>query len=243
MSHLIDRYFGKQPPGAPFKLFGKLHLIALGVIVAINVGLALWKPKKESTRKAIRTGMAAAFVANEGLMHYWHVRTGQWSHKTVLPLHLCGAMIYTNCYLLVKPNDELFQMSYYLSVPGAMQALVTPDAGIYELPHFRAVTTFVAHGLLVTAPIYMATVEGYRPRAQSIPKAVKLLNLLGAPMLLVNRVMGSNYMFINRKPDTPSLLDKLGPWPVYLIWLEALAVVFMGLAYLPFAIARWLKKS
>lgn len=242
MGHRIDRYFGKEPPGEPFKLFGKRHLVALGVIVAINVALALWKPKKESTRRAIRTGIAASFVANEGLMHTWHIHTGQWSHKTVLPLHLCGVMIYTNCYLLLRPNDELFQIAYYLSVPAASQALLTPDAGIYELPHFRAVTTFIAHGLLVTAPIYMTMVEGFRPRAESIPRAIKLLNMLGVPMLLVNRIMGSNYMFLNRKPDTASLLDKLGPWPVYLVWLEALAVAFMGLAYLPFAIARWLKK-
>jgi uncharacterized membrane protein YwaF len=37
---------------------------------------------------------------------------------------------------------------------------------------------------------------------------------------LVNWAIGSNYMFIARKPDTPSLIDVLGPWPLYIIWLE-----------------------
>jgi hypothetical integral membrane protein (TIGR02206 family) len=242
MSNLSDRIFSKSPPGQPFKLFGKSHLVALSLIVLFNVLLALWKPKKESTRKVVRTTIAATFIANEGLMHLWHYRSGLWSNKTLLPLHLCGIMIYTSCYMLVRPSDDLYQMVYFMGMPGAFQALLTPDPGDYDWPHYRFITTMVSHGLLVSTPIYLTTVEGYRPRSESIPKALRLMNLMGVSMLAYNALTGSNYMFLNRKPDTPSVLDKMGPWPVYLAGMEAMAVIFMWLVYLPIALINWLSK-
>ena len=33
----------------------------------------------------------------------------------------------------------------------------------------------------------------------------------------VNRLTGSNYGFLNGKPSTGSLLDVLGPWPLYVV--------------------------
>ena len=49
-------------------------------------------------------------------------------------------------------------------------------------------------------------------------------------------ILGSNYLFIARKPETASLLDVLPPWPWYLPILELIAVIIVGLLYLPFAI-------
>ena len=50
-------------------------------------------------------------------------------------------------------------------------------------------------------------------------------------------------MFLARKPDSASLLSFLPDWPYYLVLLEVLALVFMGLALLPFVLphklARW----
>jgi uncharacterized membrane protein YwaF len=40
-------------------------------------------------------------------------------------------------------------------------------------------------------------------------------------------------MFINRTPDTPSIIDALGPWPFYLIWLELILIAVFSLIYLP----------
>lgn len=55
-------------------------------------------------------------------------------------------------------------------------------------------------------------------------------------MGIVNALLGSNCLFIARKPATASLLDVLPPWPLYLPILEAIALVMVGLVYLPFAI-------
>ncbi|KAA3662494.1 MAG: hypothetical protein DWQ04_13345, partial [Chloroflexi bacterium] len=60
---------------------------------------------------------------------------------------------------------------------------------------------------------------------------------------VVNWLLGSNYLFIARKPDTASLLDVLPAWPCYIPVLLLLAVLFLGIAYLPFAIKDFRNRS
>jgi hypothetical integral membrane protein (TIGR02206 family) len=50
----------------------------------------------------------------------------------------------------------------------------------------------------------------------------------------VNLLTGSNYGFLRSNPALASLLDLLGPWPWYILWLEVLAVLLFTLLYLPF---------
>jgi uncharacterized membrane protein YwaF len=52
----------------------------------------------------------------------------------------------------------------------------------------------------------------------------------------VNLAIGSNYLFTIGKPETASLLDVLGPWPLYLLSMEAVGFVIFFILYLPFII-------
>ena len=65
------------------------------------------------------------------------------------------------------------------------------------------------------------------------------LNVYMVLVEVVNFALGSNYMFIARKPDVPTLIDFLGPWPWYIIPLEAIGFAVCLLLYLPFAIRDW----
>jgi hypothetical integral membrane protein (TIGR02206 family) len=139
--------------------------------------------------------------------------------------------------MLITGNDLIYEFSYFLGIAGATQALLTPDAGIYGFPHFRFLQSIISHGSIVTAAIYMTAVEGYRPYWRSLLRVAIWGNVYMGIIGLVNWVLGSNYLFIAHKPETASLIDVLGPWPWYILSLEALAAGLCLLLYMPYAIS------
>jgi uncharacterized membrane protein YwaF len=54
----------------------------------------------------------------------------------------------------------------------------------------------------------------------------------------INFLLGTNFAFVCRKPDTPSLMDAMGPWPLYVLWLIPLGLVLYTVFYFPFWLAH-----
>jgi hypothetical integral membrane protein (TIGR02206 family) len=236
----LENLIAKDYVGEPFRHFRAPHLAALGALALLNAGLIYFgRSAAPETLRLVRYTMAAVLVVNESAWHWWNWRTGQWTLQTMLPLHLCGLMVWSSAVMLVTRSNTLYEFLYFLGIGAASQALLTPDLGNYGFPHFRYFQTFISHGLLVTAPIYMTVVEGYRPYWPSLLRVAVGMNLYLLIIMFVNARLGSNYMFVARKPDTPSLIDILGPWPWYLLALEGIGLVLSLLLYAPFAIGDW----
>jgi hypothetical integral membrane protein (TIGR02206 family) len=85
----------------------------------------------------------------------------------------------------------------------------------------------------------MTVVEGLRPTWKSMLRVFVWMNIYAAIIYFVNGYLGSNYLMINYKPTTPSLLDLLPPWPIYIVYMEVIGVSTMLLLYLPFAVKDW----
>jgi len=137
--------------------------------------------------------------------------------------------------MLLTGSRLLLGIVYFTGIGGALQALLTPVLG-YGFPHFRFLEFFLALIAIILSVLYMVWVEGYRPGSRSMAAAMLFLHVLIVPVMLVNRATGGNYMFLARKPDSASLLDLLGPYPWYLLAMEAAALVIFWLLYLPFAL-------
>jgi len=246
----MNTFFGLEWDGTPFRLFGPSHLAALAAVLAINIALFFWKNPGETARRRVRYGLAAALLVDEAILHIWYIVNGVWSYQTMLPFHLCAVLIYATSLMLVTNNATLryriYELAYFFGIAGALQALLTPDQGIYNFPHWRYLSVFISHGTLVTSAMYMTVVEKYRPTWGSLKRAWLTVHLYAVGVLGLNFVLGSNYLFINRVPSFPSLIDLLvsllGPWPWYLIGLEVIALILMLLVYLPFAIKDWVSR-
>ncbi len=65
------------------------------------------------------------------------------------------------------------------------------------------------------------------------------MNVYMVIVFFINSAIGSDYLWINAKPATASLLDLLPAWPVYILYMEAIGVVTFLLLYLPFALKDW----
>lgn len=232
-------FFAADYPGHPFILFSPQHFAALSVLVLLNLYLLRFRGADEATRGRVRWIMALVLWGNEIAWHVWNYSIGRWTIQTMLPLHLCSMLVWVGALMLVTKNYRIYEFAYLLGISGALQALLTPDLGVYGFPHFRYFQTFISHGLIVTSAIYMTVVEGFRPTWKSLLRVAVWMNLYMLVVFFINSAIGSNYLMINGKPSTPSLIDLMPPWPVYILYMEALGVVMFLLLYLPFAIQDW----
>ena len=216
----MAQFFAKDWTGAPFVMFGPPHIVALILVLLANLSLVRLRRLSLPVRTRFRYTLATLLVVNEMAWHWWNFSTGKWTLQTMLPLHLCSVLVWVSAFMLYTANYRLYEYIYFLGIGAATQALLTPDAGIYGFPHFRFFQTMISHGSIVAAAVYMTVVEGYRPHWISLARVAVAGNIYMAFVGLVNWLLGSNYMFIARKPDTPSLIDVLGAWPWYILSLR-----------------------
>ena len=233
-------YFAWDYTGEPFHLFGPPHLVTLVLVALGCVGLIVFRRRfSPRARRNWRYAMAALLVANEVVGHFWYWAVGAWSITFMLPLHMCSLFVWLTAIELVTGNRLLYEFTYFLGIGGALQALITPDLTIFGFPHYRFFQAFIMHALIVWGSVFMTAVEGYRPTGRSLLRVAVGTNLYMLAILGINKLLGSNYLFVAGKPGMPSMLDLMAPWPWYILEMEAVGVVVCLLLYLPFLIADW----
>jgi hypothetical integral membrane protein (TIGR02206 family) len=229
-------FFARNFAGPAFVLFGPAHIAALGAIVLLNLALIQFKGGSEATRSKVRWTLAITLWTAEISWNLWVYLTGQWTVQWMLPLNLCTVLIWLTGFMLIFKNKTIYEFCYFLGIGGAIQYLATPDLGIYGFPHFRFFQTFTSHGLLLTCAIYMTVVEGFRPNWKSVLRVVVIANVYMLAIYSVNLGLHSDYLDINAKPGTPSILDLLPPWPYYILFMELIGIATFLLLYAPFFI-------
>ena len=121
-------------------------------------------------------------------------------------------------------------------------AILTPD--LYgPTSSFRNVNFFVAHCGIVVAVLFLVVTRLKRPLPGSVWRTMIGLTGLGALVGIFDWVYKTNYMYLREKPAGGSAMDLMGPWPVYLLVLEAVALVLFYLLWLPFRKGEKISKS
>ncbi len=232
----LGRYFALDYPGPGFAILGAPHFAALAALLMLNLGLLQLRGAGELARLAARAALTVVLWGSELSWHLWNIGVGRWSALYLLPLNMCSVFIWLSGFMLLFKNYRIYEFAYFLGIGAALQYLATPDLGQYGFPHYRFFEAFVSHGLLLTAPIYMTVVEGFRPTWRSVQRVLVYTNIYMVLIYCLNLAIGSDYLMLNVKPITPSLLDLLPPWPYYIAFMELIGIVTILLLYLPFAI-------
>lgn len=222
-----------------FTAFSSEHFAALAAFVLVIAGLFAGRKwlQQERRSRAARYALAGGLVLCELSLNLWYVSEHVFDVKDTLPLELCSISLYLCTAMLLLRSRALFQIVYFTGIGGALQALLTPVL-FYGFPHFRFIEFFAAHILIIASVLYMVWVEGFHPTLKSVGITMIFLNVLLVIIYPMNIVTGGNYMFLSRKPDTPSLLDWLGPHPWYLLSLEVVALFMCLVLYFPFALKK-----
>lgn len=231
----MNGFFTRLYNGSPFEMGGGSHIAALVFLIAVN--FLLWALRSHFSlrmRSIIRWGLAGLLLLNMILYQAWTWQHGLWTIESALPLHLCSLMGVLSITLLICKKQWLYQLVYLVGTGAALMPLVTPDIGLYDFPHFRYFESFIAHGGIITSALFMTFVEGYRPIRKWVGRTWVIGNLYVGALFVINLALGSNYMFLIRKPETPSILDYMGPWPVYIAMVDMVSFLVVLFLYLPF---------
>jgi hypothetical integral membrane protein (TIGR02206 family) len=127
-------------------------------------------------------------------------------------------------------------LTYYWGLTLTSQGILTPSLG-QEFPDPRYFGFWGLHFLTVWSAVYLVS-SGNPPTWRGYRFTVVVTAVWASVTMLLNAVAGTNYGYLNRKPDSASLLDLLPGWPAYVV-LEILVVaVVWALMTWPFARTR-----
>ena len=215
-----------------FSAYGPSHLTVL-VVFAVGAALLVWigRTQTESRARLLGRVLAVLILAVFGVaLAYKLIRP---TLDGSVPLQLCDLAELTAAYALWSQRHWAFALTYYWGLVLSSQALITPDVGAPDFPSHGFLTFFALHVLVVWAAIYLTWGLGMRPGWRSYRFAIVATLAWAAFTFTFNTIAGTNYGYLNRKPPTASLLDVLGPWPVYLLTEVTVVLIVWALMTWP----------
>ena len=201
------------------------HLAALAATAALSAvliagarrnGPAFSRPARLVLGAVILAGFIGEQVA-------WAER-GEWSARVNLPLQLSDAVTLVSLVALWIPRPLPVELVYYWAFAATLQALATPALRL-AYPDVLYFTYFTTHGGALAAACLLVIGERRLPRAGSAIKAFAVTAVFATAAAVATLATGGNYLFLRRKPAGGSLLDAMGPWPVYIAAAAALGLV------------------
>ena len=221
-----------------FSPFNSEHGFILLLSAAfVVVSLALTRRLSSKNETILRTIFCGLVWGQEVILYYFRYTQDILSLSEHLPLHMCSLSVLMIPIALFKKKRTLCCLLYFWGMGGATQALLTPTVTA-QTHSFLFYQFFVSHTFIVLGALYPIFVYAITPSRgdliQSIKYTVLILPLIG----IINWMVGGNYFYLSHKPDAETLLDALGPWPIYIIPLVGIGIALFSILYLPFALRK-----
>jgi hypothetical integral membrane protein (TIGR02206 family) len=223
-----------------FRPYGLTHWILLAVAVAGGV-LLVWLGRRHRNTPAgetfTRIFAIVQLIVTLGFMIIWMVPTFFDLHQS-LPLQLSDLLRLVTAYALWSRRPWAFGLTYYWGLTLNPQAILTPDLQLDVAPALQFASYWLQHVLVMWAAVYLTWGLGLRPAWRNYRQALAVTVGWAAIVFGINRLLGTNYGYLNGKPGGASLLDLMGGWPWYL--LVALAVLAAVWALITWPWTLWI---
>lgn len=218
-------------PNSDFSLLGTQHIAVVLFFILTGYVLIRWA-KQRSPETQHTVGIVMACIISISVISYTVIKIfeGPFDVQKDLPLHLCNFLGLTIPIFAVLRKYWMYEIIVFWILAGTAQGVFTPDLD-EGFPHYRFFKYWLEHAGLVLFIVYASAVYGMRPKFKSIIKAFGAIQIYLIFILGVNALIGSNYLFLMRKPDHTSLLDVLGEWPYYILVEELLILPFFLIIY------------
>lgn len=207
------------------ELFGGVHLATLGltVILTVLVIMAGRRLRETQTAQVLTQGAGWLLLAASIMWMAWGLLPDNWSLEDSLPLHYSDVLRVITAIALIRRSQWAVAIAYYWGLTLNTQAMITPHPSQLELLSLNFVFYWSLHTAVLLAAVWLIWGLGHRPGWKDYFLAYAAALLWAGLVMPINAVLGTNYGFLNRYPEGASLLDYLGPWPLYVLWLVVMA--------------------
>jgi hypothetical integral membrane protein (TIGR02206 family) len=210
-----------------FKAYSPSHLVVLALFVAGTVGLLVTGrrlrggPRERPLSVTLAWANIVFGVASTaaGMVPFT-------AHHS-LPLQICDLAWVFVAWALLSPHPLPTALTYYWGLTLSVQALVQPTL-TQPFPDPEFFVFWGKHLLIVWGAVYVCLALRRGPDWAAYRVAVVWTFGWLVVVLLVNAALGSNYGYVSGKPSEATVLDVLGPWPLYVV--AEMAIVMGGWA-------------
>lgn len=216
------------------EVLGTQHQLVLVVVLLGCAALLLlghWLRSRPQLQPGVLRAVGVAILVCCAPFELIDVVVGVQHPRTGLPLQVCDIGWLVAGLALLTRSRRLSALVYFWGLTLSVQGVVTPELG-----HVFPQVQFFGFWLRHVAPVWAAVLlVGARigPNWRAYRLAVVVTAAWVVAVMIVNAVTGSNYGYLNGKPDVGSALDLLGPWPWYVVFEVAIVAAAWALLTWP----------
>jgi hypothetical integral membrane protein (TIGR02206 family) len=219
-----------------FQTYGPSHLAVLalcvvGIPVVVMAGRRIRGTRSEV---AVNRGVAILIAAVTVPLQVLLLLPDEWDPSTSLPFQLCDFAWMFAVYSLWTRSRLGATVTYLWGITLTTQAMLTPDLGS-AFPEPRFLMFWAMHVLVVWAAVHLVFGLRLLPTWATYWRTVGITAVWAGAVMVYNTVADTNYGYLNGKPANASILDLLGPWPLYVAVEIVLIMTVWALLTWPWA--------
>ncbi|GGW69539.1 putative integral membrane protein (TIGR02206 family) [Winogradskyella epiphytica] len=211
------------------------HVIPILIAIVFTVAFIKYANQKLNLAQKQKAVHYLAWFISITLVsfHVYYISFGDYNFKTDLPLYLCSLMALLLPIFTYYRKYWMLEILIFWILGGTIQAIFTPDI-VEGFPSFNYIRYWVVHLGLLAVIFYFIFVFKMKPTLKSVFKSILALQVYVLIMMGLNYLLGANYFYLSRKPQSASLLDYFGEWPHYILVGQLVLIPLFLLIYLPF---------
>jgi hypothetical integral membrane protein (TIGR02206 family) len=201
-----------------FERYGPSHLTVLAICLVGVVAMAMLGRRVRGTDAEVRVsrGLAVAIMLVTIPLQVLQLLPGEWDPQTSLPFQLCDLAWMFAVHALWTRCRVTATVTYLWGLTLTTQGMLTPDLES-QFPEPRFLMFWGMHVLIVWAAIYLVLGLRVLPTWATYRRTVVITLAWAAAVMVYNGIAGTDYGYLNGKPESASALDLLPSWPAYVV--------------------------